>query len=480
MHSLAQFFQTNSVIVTFVYGEAFFVLGLAIALQSRKHSQLPLAKRLWLLSAFGFIHGIYEWGAVFIPIQQTYLPAGAVSILRVLQLVLEAVSFLALLQFGAELIALGSKRLRWLSTLPALGFLAWTLAMFAAETQPRVTLDQVLVLGDILARYGMGVAGSMAAAWGLWWQAEQVREMDLPRISNYFRAAAYAFVAYTFASAIVPQAEFFPASVINYDTVLNTIGVPVPVFRAILGGLIAYLIIRGSEIFDIETDRLLEEVAQARAVAADRERIGRELHDSIIQSLYAAGLMLEDASLTIDEDTAQAKEHIEGVIVSLNRAIRDIRRYILDLRGEVSLGNLTDSLNEMVRTFRLDTLVDAGLQVKGDVRTALTREETSHVLTIAREALTNVSKHAQATRVDVTLDYRPHEIELDVADNGAGFTKDGDGAGAGTGEHLGLRNMEERARIIGASLTVESEPGKGTRVRLLMPLRPDEPGETEK
>lgn len=479
MHSLAQFFQTNNVLVTFVYGEAFFVLGLAIALQSRKHSQLVLARRLWLLASFGFIHGVYEWGAVFIPIQQTYLPASAISILKVLQLVIEAASFLALLQFGVELIAFGYKRLRWLSTVPALVFLGWALVIFIAETQIHVTLDDVLVLGDILARYSMGVTGTLAAAWGLWWQAEQVREMDLPRIANYFRVAAYAFIAYAVTTAIVPQADFFPASVLNYTSVLNTIGVPVPVFRAILGAAMAYLIIRGSEIFDIETDRLLEEVAQARAVTVDRERIGRELHDSIIQSLYAAGLMLEDASLTIDEDTAQAKERIREVISALNRAIRDIRRYILDLRGEISLGNLSDGLNELVRTFRIDTLIDAALQVKGDIRTALTREEASHVLTIAREALTNVSKHAQATRVDLTLDYRSDEIELDIADNGVGMTKGGNGRGAGAGEHQGLRNMQERARIIGATLTVESEPGKGTCVRLLIPLRAKEPSKAK-
>lgn len=469
MQSLAQFFQTNSVIVYFIYGEAFFVLGLSIALQSRKHSQLALGRRLWLLAAFGIVHGIYEWGTVFIPIQ-SYLAPGIVDILRVLQLILEAASFFALFQFGVELIALGSSRLSWLNVVPAIIFLIWAAAIFIAETRIHVTLTQVLVTGDALARYSLAVPGALAAAWGLWWQAQQVKEMDLPRIASYFRAAGYAFIAYAMVSAIVPAADFFPASVVNYDRVIATIGVPVPVFRAILGMAIAYLIIRGSEIFDVETDRMIEEVSQARAVAADRERIGRELHDSIIQSLYAAGLILEDASLTIDEDSAKAKEGIQEVIGSLNRTIRDIRRYILDLRGETDTGNLRDSLAEMVRAFRLDTLIEADMQVKGTPRTALTREERGHVLTIAREALTNVTRHSQATRVDVKLDYRPLEIEMDISDNGVGFARNGNGSDSAAGEHQGLRNMEERARIIGASLDVDSAPGQGTRVRLIVPL----------
>ena len=235
MPSLAEFFHTNQVIVYFVYGEAFFVLGLAIALQSRKHSQLPLGRRLWLLATFGIVHAVYEWGAVFIPIQQTYLPTALINILRVLQLLLGTVSFLALFQFGVELWVLGARRLRWVSALPTAIFMLWALAIFVGEATFHTTLDDVLVSGDVLARYGLALPGAIAAGVGLLWQARQVGEMDLPRIARYFRAAAFAFFGYAGMSAFVPRDNFFPASVFNYNVVLETIGVPVPVFRAILG-----------------------------------------------------------------------------------------------------------------------------------------------------------------------------------------------------------------------------------------------------
>ncbi len=469
MQTLAQFFQTNIIIVYFLYGEAFFVLGLAIALQSRKHSQLMLARRLWLLAVFGIVHGIYEWGAVFIPIQQTYLPAGAVNVLRVLQLVLGAVSFLALFQFGVELVAPGLGRFRGLVLLPTAIFLVWALLVLLVEANANTTLGRVIQLGEVLGRYGLAVPGAFAAAWGLWRQADLVQEMDLARIARYFRGAALAFLAYAGLSAIVPEADFVPASVLNYAAVLNAVGVPVPVFRALMGMAIAYLIIRGSEIFDVETDRMLEEVAQARAVAADRERIGRELHDGVIQSLYAAGLMLEDASLTIDEDARRAQDRIRDVIGALDRSIRDIRRYILDLRGETDAADWHAGLAEMVRSLQRETLMEAEFHVQGAPRPALTREQAKHVLTIAREALTNVSRHARATRVDVMLVYRLHEIELTIADNGVGFSRNGKSAGRDAGEHLGLRNLEERAALVGGQLAVDSAPGQGTVVRLTVP-----------
>ncbi len=467
---MSQFFQTNIVIVYFIYGEAFFVLGLAIALQSRKHSQLALARHLWLLAAFGIIHGIYEWGAVFIPIQQTYVPASLVSFLRVVQLVLGAVSFLALFQFGVELVLIGQRKWRWLSALPVVAFLTWALVIFLFESYGGASLDQVVLIGEGLARYGLATPGAIAAAWGLWRQAQQVSGMDLPRISNYFRGASYAFIAYACLSAIVPRADFFPASVLNYDFIISTIGVPVPVFRAVAGAAIAYLIIRGSEIFDVETDRMLEEVAQARAIAADRERIGRELHDNIIQSLYASGLILEDASLTIDEDKARAKDRIRDVIDSLNRSIRDIRRFILDLRGETDASDWQSGLGDLVHGFHLETLVDAELHVQGAERRALSRGQGMQLLNIAREALTNVTKHARATRVDVTLAYRPDEIELTIQDNGIGFSRNGNTSHTG-GEHQGMRNMQERARLLGAQLTVQSAPGQGTVVRVVVPTQ---------
>lgn len=94
------FFEVNEVIVNATYGEVFVLMGVALALQYRRHSSLRLARSVPWLAAFGLTHGAHEWGLVFIPIQATYLPAPFAALLRALQLVLLAISFACLLQFG--------------------------------------------------------------------------------------------------------------------------------------------------------------------------------------------------------------------------------------------------------------------------------------------------------------------------------------------------------------------------------------------
>src|SRR5689334_4955104 len=101
MDNIRQFFTVNRPIVLFVYGLTFFVMGLAIFLQSRRHSRLRLARDLYWLATFGILHGIYEWGAMFIPIQSAYMPRLYIDLLSTIQAILLALSFMCLLQFGA-------------------------------------------------------------------------------------------------------------------------------------------------------------------------------------------------------------------------------------------------------------------------------------------------------------------------------------------------------------------------------------------
>src|SRR5689334_3574380 len=101
MTALHEFFAINRPLVLFVYGQVFFTMGLAIFLQSRRRSQLRLARDLRWLAAFGILHGLYEWGDVFIPIQATYLPRPYIELLKTLHIVLMAISFACLFMFGA-------------------------------------------------------------------------------------------------------------------------------------------------------------------------------------------------------------------------------------------------------------------------------------------------------------------------------------------------------------------------------------------
>jgi signal transduction histidine kinase len=265
---------------------------------------------------------------------------------------------------------------------------------------------------------------------------------------------------------MVPDAPFFPANVLNYSLLEGTIGVPIQVFRSLFGLLLAYSVIRALEIFRIETAQVLEEAERARVLVVDRERIGRELHDGTIQSIYAAGLMLESASYLIDDSPDEAKDKLSAVMKSLNNTIQEIRRYIFDLRSvpETEDVEVGEGLSKMLRDLRVNTLLSVDFEVDGSDPHRLTSERRQHVLRIVREALTNISRHAQAKRVVVRLQWGVDALRLYIADDGIGMTslpKDGRGQG--------LRNMRERTMLLGGKLTISGQPSRGVVIDLEVP-----------
>jgi signal transduction histidine kinase len=216
----------------------------------------------------------------------------------------------------------------------------------------------------------------------------------------------------------------------------------------------------------IENARLYQQV-QRLAVLEERERIGMDLHDGIIQSIYAVGLILEYCNLLLDEDSPSAKGKLNQAITGLNEVIRDIRNYILDLRPQRFQGkDLPGGLFELIRVFRANTLIQADLQVESEGDLGLTQGQASGLFHIAQEALANVAKHARARTVSVSLSRNGSQVTLTVKDNGRGF----DPTHVTAYEGHGLRNMEARTRLLGGRLSVESEPGKGAAVKVTVPI----------
>jgi len=210
--------------------------------------------------------------------------------------------------------------------------------------------------------------------------------------------------------------------------------------------------------------RLLYEQAQELAALQERQRLARELHDSVSQALYGISLGAHTAGEALESDPEQAMASIEYVITLAEAGLAEMRALIFELRPEsLETEGLVAALNKQVAVLRsrYKLTVNADLDDEPDLSV-----EMKHALyRIAQEALHNVVKHARASTVVLRLTKCKNEIILEVRDNGKGFNPASSFPG-----HLGLRSMRERLTKIGGTITIESEPGQGTCIGVQVPV----------
>jgi signal transduction histidine kinase len=210
----------------------------------------------------------------------------------------------------------------------------------------------------------------------------------------------------------------------------------------------------------IENARLREEVQEV-AVAGERNRLARELHDAVTQTLFSASVIAESLPRIWERYPEEAKRGLEELQQLTRGALAEMRALLLELRPtaltEKPLGELIRNLTEAMVS---RTRVPVSLDILHDEPPPPEIQVVCY--RIAQETLNNVSKHAAATQVEIALSSKADRVSLTIQDNGAGFDLDESRPG-----HLGLGIMQERAQRIGAQLTIDSAKGQGTSVTLL-------------
>ena len=215
----------------------------------------------------------------------------------------------------------------------------------------------------------------------------------------------------------------------------------------------------------IESARLHEEVGRL-AIVDERQRISQDLHDSIIQSLYAISLSLEDLPDVMAEDRADGVARTDKAIDGIHATIRDIRNFIMGLQPELLAdADLRAGLETLAAEFRANTLIDLELDIESGLP-RLSRDLETNILAITREGLSNIARHSQATRATIDLTQRDGVLRLTVSDNGRGFVT---GEPRSSSQH-GLANLNARAETLGGTMTTKSEQGAGTRLEVELPL----------
>lgn len=283
MNPISAFFVRNIVAVFFIYGLAFFAMGLALALASRRTSEFRFAQAILPLAAFGILHGTHEWIEMFqksATLTSGYVPTVPQEVLR---LAILATSFSMLAAFGISL--LGRERIEWrrvsLSVIGIVG--VWLTSVLIAVIALKPSADETVALADVLARYSLGVPGALLGAWALMAQQRTFREHGMPRFGRDLVWCSTALMLYGIVGQLfVRQTPLIPSNVLNSTAFLQWFGIPVQLFRGVIAAVLTFFMLRALNAFELESQRRLEAAnkekleAQAAALAAERS-VSREM-----------------------------------------------------------------------------------------------------------------------------------------------------------------------------------------------------------
>jgi len=205
---------------------------------------------------------------------------------------------------------------------------------------------------------------------------------------------------------------------------------------------------------------------QYQAVLDERTRVGRELHDTLEQGLSGIALQLEAVAATLQTSPDRAQQSLDVARQMLRYSLEETRRSVMDLRSQaLESRDLAGALSELARQMTVGTPAAAFVRTEGtSVRLDASHEH--HLLRIGLEALTNALKHSGARRIDILVRFLPDATTLVVQDDGCGF---GHAADDLSRHHFGLQGIRERVDKLGGALTIDSAPGGGTRLSVVVP-----------
>ena len=217
----------------------------------------------------------------------------------------------------------------------------------------------------------------------------------------------------------------------------------------------------------VENARLLEEVTRRRedmAILEERERISKDLHDGLIQSIYSVGLSLQASLATMSDDPKRSETRIDESIAELDNVVRDVRGYIFELKPGASSGqSFAGRIADLAQNFEVNTLASAHVDLDLSASESLEPNAQNHIAHICRETLSNIARHARASQVHITCDHQGEVLVFEITDDGIGF----DPGSVERGN--GLTNMADRVRLLGGRLEIEPHSPKGTVHRVVLP-----------
>ncbi len=473
--------------VYFIYGLAFFSMGLLVAVEGGRASDVRLRRALPPLAGFGIVHAVHEWLEMYMLMGH---PSSAleVSILWGAQLATLAFSFISLAAFGSFLLAENEITRRLFLLIPIGLQAVWVFGLYQFSGQ--YTGQLLWDVADTWTRYTLAIPSSLLTAIGLVVQQRAFRRSGLIRFGRDALWAAITFAWYgLFGQFFARETPLFPSNLINQQTFLDLFNFPIQMFRALTAVAAALFVIRFLRAFQVETERKIADLQAAqleeshqreilrgelfrRVVAAqeaERQRIARDLHDETGQSLTAIGMGLRGLSGKLspqNRDTVGTLHKLEALTAD---SLKELQRLISDLRPS----HLDDlGLSAAVRWYAGKVQEHSALSLRVDIsgeERDLEEVTKIAIFRIIQESLNNIIKHADATHVNIRLQFEDRNVRIHIRDNGIGFSREAVQQRQRNRPSLGLAGMEERAALLGGNVRIQSRPGYGTEIEALIP-----------
>lgn len=489
--------QFSIVIIFFIYGLAFFSMGLVISLEAGRYPSLVDARILLPLAFFGIIHGNHEWlemgllvarwFALPIPTEMDYLRLG-----------LLVVSFSLLVIYAIQVLGPQGQKIGRKYVYLGIGMLTlYVCFVLLVGFAQNSTLGHWIEDADALSRYLLAVPGAGLAALALWRQAQRVEERQWNSMARSYKLAAIGFALYAATQIFVGPVDLFPAIYLNTVSFFQTVGIPIQAFRAAFAVLITFGLLRASQLIERERRNEMVAAQQAQVEALvqrerdlleretmrrellryivvaqedERARIARELHDETAQFLTALSLDLASLRTTITENLGATK--LIDRLQDLNRQMsQGIYRMVHDLRpAQLDDLGLIAGIKYLIEEERTRTGLEVTLSSEGDIKELDPLVETV-IFRVAQEALTNVARHARCDQAQLRISYEPNEVTLVVRDDGVGI---GNQPETSTESGWGIAGMRERVEAVGGQLFIDSTIGQGTSVMAIVPVLNEE------
>lgn len=473
--------------IYFIYGLAFFSMGLLVAIEGGRASDVRLRRALPPLAGFGMIHAAHEWIEMYLLLERP-LSQSEVTIILAIQLATLAFSFISLAAFGSFLLADTEVTRRLLLLIP-IGLQAiWVFGLysFRGHYVGKTLWDTA----DVWTRYTLAMPAAVLTAIGLIVQQRAFRRSGLIRFGQDALWAAITFGWYgLFGQIFSKQTPLTLSQYINETEFQQIFGFPIQMFRALTAVAAAIFVIRFLRAFQVETERKIAELQAAqleqsqqremlraelfrRVVAAqesERQRIARDLHDETGQALTAIGMGLRGLEGRLSPRNKDALNTLHKLESLTADSLKELQRLMTDLRPS----HLDDlGLSAAIRWYSTKVQEHLPLSIRVDIHGEECDLDDAMKITVFRiiqESLNNIIKHSHATHVNIHLHFDEKNVRISVFDNGIGFDRDQVQQLRTNRPSLGLAGMEERAALLGGTVTVQSRPGYGTEVEARIP-----------